>query len=451
MEFITDHTDKRRTKSHFLAYYMPSNLLKKPPLQPYLTADDFSNPSGSTNKALTINKLAPFTDKLRTKMNYKKPEIYDAGGDITKQWFVYYSCLDPETGKFKRIKVFKDINTYNTKAERYEIARYHQHIYLIWLQGGGSWFDESNKQKTLEDQNIIVCLDKFIQYIQDSKLRKNTRRKYELEMNVFKRWLESEGKTHLLIGEIKKQTIFEFIEYIKKRSKVTSGKTVNHYLNDLRRFFNHYIDNYDDYLERNPATKITRDIVESRGNIAYTDDEFEAIKKHISETDEYLWFVCQVIYYTGLRNEAEALELRCGDFDFKNKLFFVDAWVAKNKIRQPVPIYPEFEELLLSLNLQQYPADWYLFGRRDKPGPVRVGTDNFARRFRPVKKHFGLGDDYGLYAFKSTRACHLFDDGAVIREIQLLFRHATPLITMEYLKSLGRVERGRILDKGRKV
>jgi hypothetical protein len=65
--------------------------------------------------------------------------------------------------------------------------------------------------------------------------------------------------------------------------------------------------------------------------------------------------------------------------------------------------------------------------------------------FRPVKKHFGLGGEHGLYCFKPTRACHLFDDGASICDIQLLFRHQTPLITMVYLKSLGRVERGAYL------
>jgi site-specific recombinase XerD len=279
-------------------------------------------------------------------------------------------------------------------------------------------------------------------------------------MSVFKKWLESEGYSHLLIGEIKKQHIFTFIEYLKKTTrsktngqtmKVASGKTVNHYLDDLRRFFNHFIDNYDDYLERNPAAKITRDIVEERGNIAFTDSEFEAIKNYILDKDPYLWLVAQVVYYTGLRNEAEALELRCGDFELDKGIFYVEAWVAKNKTRQAVPIYPEFSEVLKSLNLDQYNKDWYLFGRNDKPGPVRVGMDNFARRFRPVKKHFGLGDEYGLYCFKSTRACHLYDDGADLRDIQILFRHKDLIATTKYLKSLGRVERNRIFDKGRKI
>jgi integrase len=380
-------------------------------------------------------------------LNYKKAKVYDSGGDIKKQWYVYYSFKNSE-GKYQRFKVFEDINSEKTKAGRYDLANYHRNVINLWLEEGGSPFEKSDTPN--ESQNIITCIDLFLEFIANGKLRHNTKRKYKIELTVFKEWVIKAGIAGLKIGQIKKQHIFEFIEAIKKRN-IKSGKTVNHYLNDLRRFFNHYMDNYDDYLERNPAAKITRDPVQEKGNVAYTEAEFKAIKQWCNDNDKHLWFVCQVIYYTGLRNEAEALNMRIGDFDLKNRLFFVEAWISKNKTRQSAPIYPEFAELLESLNLTQYPTDYYLFGRNDKPGSVRVGVDNFARRFRPLKKELGFGDEYGLYALKSTRACHLFDDGSAIRDIQTLFRHSDPYVTMKYLKSLGRVERGRVFDKGRKI
>lgn len=444
------------------------NSLKKPQKPCFYAKnedDDFSNPSGSTKRPLIINKLAAFTAKTLPKsmrginypdinkmLNYKKAKVYDADGELKKQWYVYYSFKNPATDKFERFKVFNDINSETTKAGRYDLANYYKNIINIWLEEGNSQFEKSDTPN--ESQNIIICIDSFLEFIANGKLRHNTKRKYKIELTVFKEWVLKAGLNHIKIGEVKKQHIFDFIEAIKKRN-IKSGKTVNHYLNDLRRFFNHFMDNYDDYLERNPAAKITRDPVQEKGNIAYTEAEFKAIKdyclNHKETPDPYLWFVCEVIYYTGLRNEAELLEMRIADFDLKNKLFFVEAWISKNKKRQSAPIYPEFLELLQSLNLSQYPTDFYLFGRGDKPGPVRVGVDNFARRFRPLKKELGFGDDYGLYALKSTRACHLFDDGAPIRDIQTLFRHSDPYVTMKYLKSLGRVERGRILDKGRKI
>jgi len=433
---------------------------QKPCFSANKEGDDFSNPSDSTESPLIIRRLGGNTANSLPKfargisypnfvkmLNYKKAKVYDADGDIKKQWYVYYSFKNKE-GKYQRFKVFEDINSRTTKAERYDLANYYRKVIDLWLEEGNSPFEKSDTPN--ESQNIITCIDKFLEFIDNGKLRYNTKRKYKNELTVFKEWVLKSGIQDLKIGQIKKQHIFEFIEYIKKRN-IKSGKTVNHYLNDLRRFFNHYIDNYDDYLERNPASKITRDPVEEKGNIAYTETEFIAIKEWCLKNDPYLWFVCQAIYYTGLRNEAELLEMRIADFDLNNKLFFVESWISKNKTRQSAPIYPEFAELLQSLDLNQYAINDYLFGKGDKPGPKRVGNDNFARRFRPLKKELGFGNDYGLYALKSTRACHLFDDGATIREIQVLFRHSDPMVTMKYLKSLGRVERGWILDKGRKI
>ena len=46
------------------------------------------------------------------------PKLYDGKGDLRKQWFVYYSFRDPDTGRMKRFKVFDNINHYSTKTER---------------------------------------------------------------------------------------------------------------------------------------------------------------------------------------------------------------------------------------------------------------------------------------------------------------------------------------------
>jgi hypothetical protein len=58
---------------------------------------------------------------LKGKKDYSEPKIYDAGGDLTKRWYVYYSYRDPETGKLKRRPpIYKGANRYKTKGERME-------------------------------------------------------------------------------------------------------------------------------------------------------------------------------------------------------------------------------------------------------------------------------------------------------------------------------------------
>ena len=52
---------------------------------------------------------------------FKKAKLFDYNGDISQQWYVYYSYRNPETGKFVRIK--KAISRkLLTKRERYRKA-----------------------------------------------------------------------------------------------------------------------------------------------------------------------------------------------------------------------------------------------------------------------------------------------------------------------------------------
>ena len=43
---------------------------------------------------------------LKIKKNYSTPKIYDANGDLSKRWYVYFSFRNPETGKLKRVTPF---------------------------------------------------------------------------------------------------------------------------------------------------------------------------------------------------------------------------------------------------------------------------------------------------------------------------------------------------------
>ena len=52
---------------------------------------------------------------------YKLAEIYYGkknGKDIKKAWYVYYSFLNPETGKYKVFQEKRGINRYKTIKER---------------------------------------------------------------------------------------------------------------------------------------------------------------------------------------------------------------------------------------------------------------------------------------------------------------------------------------------
>lgn len=395
--------------------------------------------ASSTSLTVLINsKLEKMTDKPLTKnMSYKEPEIYDAGGDMSKQWFVFYSYKNPDTGKFQRFKVFRNINSFTLKGERVEAAKVIRQAMSELLAEGFCPFELYRPE--LDDFTVSNCIDTFLKSV-ELGLRKKTYKKYELSLLIFKRWMIGAGLSGTHIKNVKKDHIFRFLEHITEE-RSPSGKTYNAYKNNIGRMFSFFLNNYEDVLYKNPVVSIESKPVTVKGNQAYSDELFDEVRKKVVAEDPYLWKVCQFVYYSALRNEQELLNLKIRDINLKTMSIIVPGQISKSKSIQMIPIYPDFVPVIQSMALHGLNPDWYVFGRNDKPGPVRVGEDNFARRFRTIKAKIGLGADYGIYAFKHTRACHMIDDGAELLEIQILFRHTDLAATMHYLKSLGRISK----------
>ncbi|MCX6280058.1 MAG: hypothetical protein NT004_18495 [Bacteroidetes bacterium] len=38
--------------------------------------------------------------------NFKTAKLFDAGGDLSKRWFVFYQFISPETGKYRRFQLW---------------------------------------------------------------------------------------------------------------------------------------------------------------------------------------------------------------------------------------------------------------------------------------------------------------------------------------------------------
>ncbi|PTX58589.1 hypothetical protein C8N46_11380 [Kordia periserrulae] len=52
------------------------------------------------------------------KKMFSEPKIYDAKGNLSKRWYVYFYYRNPETGKMEKQKpIFKGANRFKTRAE----------------------------------------------------------------------------------------------------------------------------------------------------------------------------------------------------------------------------------------------------------------------------------------------------------------------------------------------
>ena len=98
---------------------------------------------------------------------FSEPKIYDADGDLSKRWYVYFSFVDPKTGRLKRIKnIYGKTNRYKTKESRYFLLGLYRKRLLKLLQEGYSPFKDNNTvhhiKKTHKSTEIKVIVDSAI-------------------------------------------------------------------------------------------------------------------------------------------------------------------------------------------------------------------------------------------------------------------------------------------------
>nr|WP_237488231.1 site-specific integrase [Hufsiella ginkgonis] len=355
-------------------------------------------------------------------------------------------------------------NQYKTKAER----RQHGKALIIvldeLLKDGWTPYEEYSVFTAQRNTSLVGLIDDYLEHCKSSvpdSLSDNTYQKYQQQLNLFKDWVLSSGYGNVDIGDVKKALVTSFMEHHRAK-RGWSGKTYNDYLNNITTFFNYYHNNYDDLVDKVPTRSLSRKKVHHPGNKAWNDWQFKRLKEMMLDNgDRLLYTFCSFIYYAALRNEAEAIYLRAGDFNFRTKTLVIDSGTAKNRTTEYIPLYPDFLDLLYELGIDKMPPEYYIFGKpRDIRNlsatefrigaPYPLGQDYFAGKFRPYKVAMGIPPtEHGIYRYKHTRAQHLGEDGEDLYKIMKLLRHRDLATTMIYMRGLGVDTQNTDYKKGR--
>ena len=78
------------------------------------------------------------------KVLFSAPKIYDADGDLSKRWYVYFSFVNPQTGNLKRMKnIYGKTNRYKTKESRYFLLSLYKKRLQKLLREGYNPFEDN--------------------------------------------------------------------------------------------------------------------------------------------------------------------------------------------------------------------------------------------------------------------------------------------------------------------
>ena len=385
---------------------------------------------------------------------YKNLRTYDAGGDISKDWFVSYYFLKPKELQkanepvYQRFKVFESINSIKTVKGRFAQLKRMEAALKDLLESGFSPFQRF-EYRSAGKYDISECIHIYLQEVKPD-LKKRSYDLYNGRLNFFKAYLEEIGRADIDLSDLSKQMIFDFVKKYQIERK-WSNKTYNHYLQAIGTFLQYFVDNYDGYLTENVCDKIKRLQVYKRGNRPFTNSSFKKSLEWMRDNDYFMYQFCRFIYYSCMRPDAELRLLQIKHIDLVGRKIMVPHGNAKSKITQYIPIDDEFYEIIAEMNLDKYNRDRYVFGLKEQPQPKPVSEKYFRKRFLKVRANVRIEEHVTMYSYKHTRCIHLVEDGEKLHNIIKITRHKTLAELMDYLKDMGVILGDDVRLKSRRI
>jgi len=354
----------------------------------------------SVYKVLLASHFLPHD--LAKKKQYGKISLFDWNGDLSKDWYVYYSFRNEQGKLVRQNNVYGNINTYPTLRERRTAAKIIMEALEDLLKTGVNPTQVRVEPRKKSVADVVSLLESITFTInQAEKLYTHSSyNDFRSRMNRFKTWIIDQGLASLPVQELKAVHV---VDYLNQVLNDTSKRNRNNTRLNLSQFFR--ILKQNQIIEKNIIEDIAVLKTKSKKNKAFTSEQEEQLLALMEQKDKLLSFFIAFVSINILRT-VEVCKLRIRDIDVRDKILKVD---AKNKAGK-TKIIPE---ILLNLlpDLKQYAPDDFLFTPTG-PGPWDAKEANrashFSKRFTQIKRELGMGKEYNIYSWRHTYITRLY-------------------------------------------
>jgi integrase len=390
--------------------------------------------------------------------NFSNPKIYNAHGDLSKRWYVYFSFRNPETGKLERMKnIYGKSNIYKTKEDRLSVLTIYRRKLLALLKEGFNPYQDntaiyaSRKVKQVsapeKTENIVPIVEEpkmtlkealdFALKLKEKLINSTTKKNYEYAIKNFLKWIEEHHPEIKTIDQLSKRFLNEYLNDVLGR---TSARTRNNTRVDLGSLLQVLEDNDIIALNFIKRIKVLKSIPER--NKTYTTEKQEEIFKYLEDKDPILLLFIKFISYNILR-PIEVCRLNVGDLNLINRTLQVKAKNSPLKTKlipellfNDLPDLSKLNKKLILFTPDKIGGEWEALADNRR--------DHFTKRFKTVvKDHFNLGADYGLYSFRHTYITKLYRElvknsspNEAEGKLMLITGHATVTALRKYLRDI---------------
>ena len=375
------------------------------------------------------------------------PHLVDAGGDVSKDWYVEYALRNPYTGEMRRFREYAGFKGLSSASERYALAE--KIVESIKAKIAGGWTPFQDMATTYEDNIMmdhvakrwgneregLVTIRKHLSEflgLKKAEVSKSSYQTYQSKLRIFCEWAEHNGLDKIHVGYITSEHIHDFLRSMAE-AKGLSRLTMEKYGQILHSFFDWLI-RVKKIMKENPVTDLPRvGKVVDQAPKPIPDKERSLLLAAMRKYDHQLWVVCQLQYYCAIR-PGECRLLKVGDIDFESGVIRVPQDVSKNRQTEAVSMPAQIVNLFRKEGFDQADKSLYLFSASGYPGMKAVGKNSFRNRFNVLRDKLHLSSEYKLYSFKYTGGVKLVNAGIDTWELQRHFRHKSIDTTEHYIR-----------------
>lgn len=341
-------------------------------------------------------------DGMKSEVLFSKPKIYNANGDITKRWYVYFSYRNPETGKMERQPpIYLHLNSIKNFKERTKEIHKVRNIVEQMLKDGSvpTKFQQIWSYSEEKAIDIHSAIQKSLE-VAKVTMKESSYNDYKYRLPKFERWLNERNFQGKNVSEITRKTVTNFLNDVLLE---TSPRNRNNMRANLSIFFNFLEEN--DYIKENFIPKIGVLKAKPNRNKTYSTTQEEAIFEILKEKDPHLFLFIKFVSYNFLR-PVEVCRLRVQSVNMKEAQLSVETKTNVYKTK----IIPQI--LLKELDfIKRANPNHFIFTPKGvgEWNVSEVGRrDYWSKRFRKIKKMLNLGDDYTIYSFRHTYITKLY-------------------------------------------
>jgi integrase len=366
------------------------------------------------------------------------PKLNDCRGDLSRQWFVYYSVFNPAVGKMQVYRDYKDFANYKTVAEKRKFATKRINYWRRKLLSGYNPFFEADKIKyknllryqtttrragseTETPKNFAFYSSRYLDYVKNTlQLRASTVTCYKSKLRIFGQFLTKKRINNVSIRYYNLDTINEFNQYLIDERKL-EGKIMNDYNVYLKRFFKYCIKE-EKIINVNPCDDVRKYIEVEKHHIAFNKVYIDKIRRKLEREDPWLWLMIQLLYGTLMRpKELRFLQIK--HICWEDGTIHLPASIAKNKKDRVITIPDWLLDCLLDKNYNTFPEEYFVMSTNKKPGEKPASKNFLYNKHKAITKGQNIPDGYDLYSWKHTGVQHLLLASVDIKFIQNQLGH----------------------------